>query len=108
MTDKSEQKKAPKVLGKRDYKLEALGDYIIVESIERNVTAGGVIVPDSSQTPETEATITSIGPKVEDAEVGDVILFKGGAFTFEFEGDSYLSMREANIVCRIKRNETAH
>ncbi|MCI5162265.1 MAG: co-chaperone GroES, partial [Candidatus Electrothrix sp. AX5] len=71
-------------------------------------TAGGIIIPDSAQEKPAEGEIVAVGPgKMTDAgqrtamdvKEGDRVLFsKYGGTDVKFDGQSYLIMREDDIL----------
>jgi chaperonin GroES len=90
-------------------KLRPLQDRIIVKRLEEeNVTAGGILIPDTAKEKPQRGEIVNVGKgKVtEDGKVlpmdvkpGDKVLFGKYAGTeIKIEGEDYLIMREDDIL----------
>ena len=94
---------------KSKVKLQPLGDRVVVErdSLEE-VTAGGIVLPDSAQDKPARGKIVSIGDGrlLDDGtrskfqvKVGDHVLFSSYAGeTFKIDDDELLLMREEDIL----------
>ncbi len=89
--------------------IRPLNDRILVKRLEEETqTAGGIIIPDSAQEKPAEGEIVAVGPgKMNDAgqraamdvKAGDRVLFsKYGGTDVKFDGQSYLIMREDDIL----------
>ncbi|RWX43464.1 chaperonin GroES [Candidatus Electrothrix aarhusensis] len=89
--------------------IRPLNDRILVKRLEEETqTAGGIIIPDSAQEKPAEGEIVAVGPgKMTDAgqrtamdvKEGDRVLFsKYGGTDVKFDGQSYLIMREDDIL----------
>jgi chaperonin GroES len=90
-------------------KLRPLQDRIIVKRLEEeNVTAGGILIPDTAKEKPQRGEIVAVGKgKVTedgkvlpmDVKAGDKVLFGKYAGTeIKIEGDDYLIMREDDIL----------
>lgn len=90
-------------------KLRPLQDRIIVKRLEEeNVTAGGILIPDTAKEKPQKGEIVAVGngKRTEDGKVipvdlkvGDKILFGKYAGTdVKIEGNEYLIMREDDIL----------
>lgn len=67
----------------KDRNVRAVGKRIIVQKAVRpKMSAGGIVLPDEDVRVYCEGTVLSVGPKVENAKVGEQIIwevFKGQA-----------------------------
>ena len=90
-------------------KIRPLNDRILVKRMaSEEMSAGGIIIPDSAKEKPAEGEIVAVGPgklsdKGErvamDVKVGDVVLFsKYGGTDIKLGGDDFLIMREDDIL----------
>jgi chaperonin GroES len=90
-------------------KYRPLHDRIIVQRIEgQEVSAGGIIIPDTAKEKPQEGKVIAVGPGVvlKDGKIlplqvkpGDRVLFsKYGGTEIKFEDGDYLVMREDDIL----------
>ncbi len=90
-------------------KIRPLNDRLLVKRLaEEEVTAGGIIIPDSAKEKPAEGEIVAVGPgKVSDkgdrvalqVSVGDRVLFsKYGGTDVKLDGEDFLIMREDDIL----------
>lgn len=97
---------------KSKIKLQPLGDRVVVERDEQNeITAGGIVLPDSAKDKPARGTIVSVGDgKLLDdgsrsefqVKVGDHVLFSSYAGeTIKVGDDELLLMREDDILAII-------
>ena len=100
-------KKAKKV------KLQPLNERVVVQRAEsEEVTAGGIVLPDSAQDKPARGTILAVGPgRVLDdgsrgqlqVKVGDSVLFSSYAGeTFKVDDEELLLMREDDILAVVE------
>ena len=93
--------------------LEPLHDRVIVQRTEeKNMTDGGIHIPDSAKEKPAEGEIRAVGDGkiLENGEkqalavkVGDRVLFGKYAGTeINIEGVEHLIMREEDIIARVK------
>lgn len=93
--------------------IKPLGDRIIVKSdpIEK-ITKSGIYIPPNAQETPMQGTIVSIGDGIYNTDlkakirlsvkVGDRILYgKYNGTEIEYDGETYLIMRESDIYCII-------
>lgn len=85
-------------------KLKPLGDRVVVKpkAVEA-VTAGGLIIPDSSKEKPLEGVVVAVGRGTKDIEmelkVDDNVLYgKYVGTEITYEGVEYLIMRQADIL----------
>ena len=66
-----------------------------------NITSAGVIIPDSAnEFAQDRGTVASIGPEVEDVEVGDIVIFSPFSINaIEYRGVVYTVIREVEVIC---------
>ena len=94
-------------------KLKPLGGRVIVEAIEQeDVTAGGIILPDTAKEKPQEGKILAAGPgdrneKGErvpmDLKAGDRVLFaKYSGTEVKMDGKKLLIMRESDILAVVE------
>ena len=94
-------------------RLQPLGDRVVVERDElEEVTAGGIVLPDSAQDKPARGTIVSVGDgKLLDdgsrstlqVQVGDHVLFSSySGESFKIDDNELLLMREEDILAVIE------
>ena len=94
-------------------KVKPLGDRVLVEPIEeKNVTKGGIIIPDSAKEKPAEGIVVSVGNgKLNDkgdrvaleVKAGDRVLFsKYGGTDVKLDGEDHLIMREDDILAIVE------
>ncbi len=77
------------------------------DKAEPQVTAGGIIIPDTAREKPKFARITAVAT-IENAEVkpGDLVIFKPyGGTEISFEGKKYLVLPYADILAKIIETE---
>jgi chaperonin GroES len=86
-----------------------LGGRVLIEAIEQEeVTAGGIVLPETAKEKPQQGKILAAGPgdrneKGEriamDVKVGDIVLFaKYSGTEIKMEGKKYLIMRESDLL----------
>lgn len=89
--------------------IQPLGDRVLVQPIdEKEVKKGGIIIPDTAKEKPQEAKVIALGTGKHDDEgkiipftvkQGDVVLIsKYGGTEVKLDGESYLIMREDDIL----------
>lgn len=89
--------------------IKPLGDRVVVEPIEQEeVTAGGIVLPDTAKEKPQQGTVIAAGPGARDEDgdripmdvkVGDRILFAKYAGTeIKMDGKKVLILRESDIL----------
>jgi chaperonin GroES len=89
--------------------IKPLGDKVIVKRVEaEEVTAGGIVLPDSAQEKPKRGTVQSVGNgrlldngerSVMQVKSNDEVLFTSYAGTeIKIHGDEYLIMDESDIL----------
>ena len=94
-------------------KIEPLGDKIVVKRLEaEEVTAGGIVLPETAKEKPKEGKIISVGPgKVLDSgerskmqlKKGDRVIFASYAGTeVDVDGEEYLIMSEEDVLAVVQ------
>jgi chaperonin GroES len=89
--------------------IKPIGDRVLVKPLEeKEVKKGGIIIPDSAKEKPQEGEVVALGTgKLDDKGVkiaftvkkGDkVLISKYGGTEVKFDGESYLIMREDDIL----------
>ncbi|MBN1302830.1 MAG: co-chaperone GroES [Anaerolineales bacterium] len=93
--------------------LKPLGDRLVVEPQEQEeVTAGGIVLPETAKEKPQQGTVLAIGPGTRDdsgnriamdVKVGDKVLYaKYGGTEFKQDGKKLLILRESDILAIIE------
>ena len=84
--------------------IKPLSDRVLIEPAKaEEVTAGGIIIPDSAKEKPLKGIVKAVGHGTKDEEmvlkVGDQVLYGKYAGTeLELEGKKYLIMRQSDVV----------
>jgi len=89
--------------------IKPLGDRVLVKPLdEKEVVKGGIIIPDTAKEKPQEGTIAAVGTGKRDdsgklieftVKIGDkVLISKYGGTEVKVDGESYLIMREDDIL----------
>src|ERR1700751_5629746 len=62
-------------LSRLDVTLEPLDDYVVVQPLDENETASGLIVPANEAAQCTSGIVAAVGPDVTAADPGDKVLY---------------------------------
>ena len=95
-------------------KLKPLNDRVLVKRLEsEEVTAGGIIIPDSAKEKPQRGMVVAAGPgKLDDkgalvkmaVKAGDMVLFTKYAGTeIKVEGEEHLVLREEDILAIVEK-----
>ena len=93
-------------------KIRPLDDRVVVEPLDaEEMTAGGIVLPDSAQERPQRGTVLAVGPgKLMDngnrgepsVSVGDEIIYgKYGGTDIEIDGDDVKILRESDILAKV-------
>ena len=84
-------------------KLQAVGNRIIVLPAQREETTdSGIILSQVKEEVPTSGEVLSVGNKVKDIKVGDIVMFEQHGFTyFPYECKEYFIMYEQNVIAKI-------
>jgi chaperonin GroES len=96
----------------KDIKLRPLDDRVVVEPMEaEEVTAGGIVLPDSAKEKPQRGTVIAVGPgKLLDSgqrgelsvAVGDEVIYgKYTASEIEVDGREVKILRESDILAKV-------
>lgn len=84
--------------------IKPLGDRVLVEPAQaEEVTAGGIIIPDSAKEKPLKGIVKAVGNGTKDEEMivkaGDTVLYGKYAGTeIELDGVKFLIMRQSDIL----------
>ena len=89
--------------------LKPLGARVVVEPVEQEeITAGGIVLPETAKEKPQKGTVLSIGPGdrdedgkriAMDVKVGDVVLFqKYGGTEIKVDSKKLLILRESDLL----------
>lgn len=87
--------------------IQPLSDRVLIEPTPaEEVTASGIIIPDSAKEKPLRGTILAVGNGTKDEEMtlkpGDQVLFgKYAGAEIEFEGKKYLLMRQNDVLAKL-------
>ena len=89
--------------------LKPLGDRIIAKAVSaEEMTAGGILLPDSAKEKPQEAEIIAVGPGIQlesgnmapmDVKIGDKVIYGKYAGTeVKVSGEEYIILRQEDIL----------
>jgi chaperonin GroES len=92
--------------------LQPLGDRVIAEVLEgEEMTASGLVLPDTAQEKPQRGRILAVGPGARDedgnhipldvAEGDEVVFSKYGGTEIKLGADEYLILRESDILAKV-------
>ena len=92
--------------------LQPLGDRLIVEVLdEEDVTASGIVLPDTAKEKPQRGTVLAVGPggKNDSGDVvplevaaGDTVIFsKYGGTEVKVDGNELLILRESDVLAKV-------
>lgn len=93
------------------FKLQPLGDRVVVRPIEREeVTKGGIVLPDTAKEKPQEGEVLAVGPGrltedgtriAMDIKVGDRVIYaKYGGTEIKVDGEELVILREMDILAK--------
>ena len=91
---------------------QPFGDRVVIKPVEREeVSAGGILLPDTAQEKPQEGKIVAVGPgRIGDdgkritmeSKVDDLVVYsKYAGNELKEEGEDYLILRESDILAKI-------
>jgi chaperonin GroES len=94
--------------------LKPLGSRVVVEPLEENeVTAGGIVLPETAKEKPQKGTVLSVGPGDRDEDgkripmdvaVNDTVLFaKYGGTEIKVDGKKLLILRESDLLAIVTK-----
>ena len=87
--------------------IQPLSDRVLIEpTAAEEVTASGIIIPDSAKEKPLRGTVLAVGNGTKDEEMilkaGDIVLFgKYAGSEIEVDGKKYLMMRQSDVLAKI-------
>lgn len=87
--------------------IQPLSDRVLIEpTAAEEVTAAGIIIPDSAKEKPLRGTVLAVGNGTKDEEMvlkaGDSVLYGKYAGTeIEIEGKKYLMMRQSDVLAKL-------
>ena len=96
------------------FNLKPLGSRVVVEPIEENeITAGGIVLPETAKEKPQKGVVLSIGPGDRDEDgkripmdvaVNDTVLFaKYGGTEIKVDGKKLLILRESDLLAIVTK-----
>lgn len=88
-------------------KIQPLSDRVLIEpTAAEEVTASGIIIPDSAKEKPLRGTVLAVGTGTKDEEMilkeGDTVLYgKYAGSEIEIEGKKYLLMRQSDVLAKL-------
>jgi len=100
------------------FKLQPLGDRLIVKPIEREeVTRGGIVLPDTAKEKPQEGKVLAVGPGrlsedgkriAMDVQAGDIVIYsKYGGTEYRVDDEEIIILREGDILAKKVKHEKA-
>lgn len=94
---------------------EPLGDKLIVKPVEADeMSSGGIIIPDLENQRTIKAEVVAAGTGTyqfgefvpTSTKVGDLVIYQHfSALKFEYENEEYHTVKESEIICKLKKDE---
>lgn len=91
--------------------IQPVNDHLVIQRIDREKTAGGILIPETATRP-AEARVIAVGPGRRDANgnrnpmdiaAGDHIFYeKNTGHPLEIDGEKYLAILECNVLVVVK------
>jgi chaperonin GroES len=93
------------------FKLQPLGDRLVVSPIEREeVTKGGIVLPDTAKEKPQEGEVLAVGPGrlsedgtriAMDVKVGDIVIYaRYGGTEYKVDDKEVIILREVDILAK--------
>ena len=93
--------------------IKPLGNRVVIEPIEQEeITAGGIVLPETAKEKPQEGTVLAVGPGERDdkgnhvaldVKEGDTVLFAKYAGTeIKLEGEKLLILRESDLLAIVE------
>jgi chaperonin GroES len=93
------------------FKLQPLGDRLVVRPIEREeVTRGGLVLPDTAKEKPQEGEVLAVGPGrlsedgtriAMDVKVGDIVIYaRYGGTEYKVDDKEVIILREVDILAK--------
>ena len=84
--------------------IKPLADRLVIEQVQaEEVSASGIILPDSAKEKPSEGKVMAVGKDVEEVKVGDVVLYaKYGTTEVKVDGKEVVLAKEEDILGIVK------
>lgn len=84
--------------------LQPLADRLVIEQVAaEEVSASGIILPDSAKEKPSEGKVLAVGKDVQEIKVGDKVLYgKYGPTEIKVDGKEVLIAKEEDVLAVIK------
>ena len=84
--------------------IQPLADRLVIEQVEaEEVSAAGIILPDSAKEKPSEGKVLAVGRDVKEVKVGDVVLYaKYGPTEVKVDGKEVVLAKEEDILGIVK------
>ena len=88
-------------------KIKPLADRVLVQAAPAEEKVGGIIIPDTAKEKPLHGKVVAVGNGTKDEEMvlkeGDEVLYgKYSGTELEFDGDTYLIMRQSDVLAVVK------
>ncbi len=88
-------------------KVKPLADRVLVAPALAEEKVGGIIIPDTAKEKPLHGKVVAVGNGTKDEEMvlkeGDEVLYgKYSGTELEFDGDTYLIMRQSDVLAVVK------
>ena len=88
-------------------KVKPLADRVLVAPAPAEEKVGGIIIPDTAKEKSLHGKVVAVGNGTKDEEMvlkeGDEVLYgKYSGTELEFDGDTYLIMRQSDVLAVVK------
>lgn len=80
--------------------IQPLADRLVIEQVDaEEVSAAGIILPDSAKEKPSEGKVLAVGKDVKEVKVGDVVLYaKYGPTEVKVDGKEVVLAKEEDIL----------
>ncbi len=84
--------------------IQPLADRLVMEQVQaEEVSASGIILPDSAKEKPSEGKVLAVGKDVEEVKVGDVVLYaKYGPTEVKVDGKEVVLAKEEDVLGIVK------
>ena len=84
--------------------IQPLADRLVIEQVEaEEVSAAGIILPDSAKEKPSEGKVLAVGKDVKEVKLGDVVLYaKYGPTEIKVDGKEVVLAKEEDILGIVK------
>jgi len=84
--------------------IQPLADRLVIEQVQaEEVSASGIILPDSAKEKPSEGKVLAVGKDVKEVKLGDVVLYaKYGPTEIKVDGKEVVLAKEEDILGIVK------